>query len=134
MWKKVTFAALSTSKIRVQINEALASHSWITEVEAYTEGGVESASGVQWLVSDQLGTSRMVVDQSGSLSSVKRHDYLPFGEEVGAGVGGRTTGQGYSIDDRIRQRFTSKDRDDETGLDYFEARYYSPKMGRFTSP
>ncbi|HEV8370417.1 MAG TPA: RHS repeat-associated core domain-containing protein [Pyrinomonadaceae bacterium] len=29
---------------------------------------------------------------------------------------------------------TSKERDNETGLDYFLARYYSSAMGRFTSP
>lgn len=31
-------------------------------------------------------------------------------------------------------RFTSKERDSETGLDYFGARYLSAAMGRFTSP
>ncbi len=31
-------------------------------------------------------------------------------------------------------RFTSKERDSETGLDYFGARYYSGAQGRFTGP
>src|SRR6185503_18988193 len=53
-------------------------------------GGVASAQ-VQWLVTDQLGTPRMVIDQTGALANVKRHDYLPFGEELSAGTGGRTT-------------------------------------------
>jgi RHS repeat-associated protein len=67
------------------------------------------------------------------LTGIKRHDYLPFGEELGAGVGGRTTGQGY-VADNVRQKFGGgKERDDETGLDYFGARYYSSTMGRFTS-
>jgi RHS repeat-associated protein len=30
--------------------------------------------------------------------------------------------------------FTGKERDGETGLDYFGARYYSGAQGRFTSP
>ena len=30
--------------------------------------------------------------------------------------------------------FTGKERDAETGLDFFEARYYSAAQGRFTSP
>ena len=34
----------------------------------------------------------------------------------------------------MRQKFTSKERDNETGLDYFLARYYSSTQGRFTSP
>ena len=34
----------------------------------------------------------------------------------------------------MRQKLTSKERDIETGLDYFLARYYSSPQGRFTSP
>ena len=48
--------------------------------------------------------------------------------------GGRTTAQGYGMSDGVRQQFTSKERDSETGLDYFGARYYSSAQGRFTSP
>jgi RHS repeat-associated protein len=33
-----------------------------------------------------------------------------------------------------RSRFTDKQRDTESGNDYFEARYYSSAMGRFMSP
>jgi RHS repeat-associated protein len=96
-----------------------------------TDGG-----RVKWLVGDHLGTPRMVVDQSGDLTGanqVIRHDYLPFGEEILVNTGIRTTTNGY-VGDGIRQKFTGKDRDSETGLDYFEARYYAGKQGRFTSP
>jgi RHS repeat-associated protein len=48
--------------------------------------------------------------------------------------GGRTTAQGYGLYDGVRQQFTGKERDTETGLDYFGARYYSSAQGRFTSP
>jgi RHS repeat-associated protein len=65
---------------------------------------------------------------------VKRHDYLPFGEELFAGAGSRTVAQGYAANDGVRQQFTAKERDIETGLDYFEARYYASTQGRFTSP
>ena len=97
-------------------------------------GSVRPGYGVQWLVTDQLGTPRMIFDESGSLANVKRHDYLPFGEELPAAIGLRTTGQGYSAGDGVRQKFTQQERDNETGLDYFGARYYSSAMGRFTSP
>jgi RHS repeat-associated protein len=40
---------------------------------------------------------------------------------------------GYSYD-AICYKFTGKERDSETGLDYFEARYYSSSMGRFMQP
>lgn len=92
-----------------------------------------SSTQVNWLVSDQLGTPRMIFDQSGSLATVSRHDYLPFGEELFAGIGGRTTALGYTNGDGARQKFTLKERDIETGLDYFGARYYASTQGRFTS-
>jgi RHS repeat-associated protein len=57
---------------------------------------------------------------------------MPFGEELGASVGGRTTGMGFSVTDGLRQKFTQKERDIETGLDYFGARYYGSMQGRFT--
>lgn len=50
------------------------------------------------------------------------------------GTGGRITSQGYGGTDNVRQKFTSYERDDETGLDYAKARYYSSTQGRFTGP
>jgi RHS repeat-associated protein len=43
------------------------------------------------------------------------------------------TTQGYT-GDGTGQKFTQKERDNETGLDYFGARYYSSIQGRFTGP
>jgi len=48
-------------------------------------------------------------------------------------VGGRMSGLGFSVVDGLRSQFTSKERDNETGLDYFGARYYGSLLGRFTS-
>ncbi|HYV24763.1 MAG TPA: RHS repeat-associated core domain-containing protein [Pyrinomonadaceae bacterium] len=90
-------------------------------------GGVD----IRWLVADQLGTPRIIFDQSGSLATTSRHDYLPFGEELTT-QGGRTPQLGY-VGDSTRQKFTQKERDNETGLDYFGARDYASIQGRFTS-
>jgi RHS repeat-associated protein len=91
------------------------------------------SSQVSWLITDHLGTPRMIMDQTGNLANVKRHDYMPFAEELFAGMGSRNSTQGYSGGDGIRQQFSSKERDIETGLDYFGARYYGSVLGRFTS-
>ena len=64
---------------------------------------------------------------------MSRHDYLPFGEEISAGVGGRTAEQFFVLNPTFTRRFAGKERDEETGLDYSVARYYSAEMGRFTS-
>jgi RHS repeat-associated protein len=95
-------------------------------------GSPKPGFGVQWLVADHLGTPRMILDETGSLANVKRHDYLPFGEELLQGL--RSASLGYAIGDGVRQQFTSYERDLETDLYYAKARYYSAKQGRFTSP
>ena len=128
VWRKFTFSPITTSKIRVTINSVPDSWSRVVEIQAFgTSAGGEK---IQWLVTDHLGTPRMVVDQTGTLASVRRHDYLPFGEEL---FTGRSAAKGYGIGDGVRQQFTQKERDNETGLDYFLARYYSSTQGRFTS-
>ncbi|MDQ3919123.1 MAG: RHS repeat-associated core domain-containing protein, partial [Acidobacteriota bacterium] len=101
-------------------------------LDAWQSGA--AGADIRWMVADQLGTPRMVVDRTGSLAGVTRHDYLPFGEELSAGVGGRTPTQGYGAADSVRQKFTGYERDDETKLDYAQARCYSNVQGRFTSP
>jgi RHS repeat-associated protein len=40
---------------------------------------------------------------------------------------------GYAASDTFNPKFTGKERDTETGLDYFGARYFSGAQGRFTS-
>src|SRR6185436_1579192 len=61
---------------------------------------------------------------------VARHDYMPFGEEINPN-GNRGAALGYG-GDGIRQKFTEKERDSESSLDYFGARYYNSRIGRFT--
>jgi RHS repeat-associated protein len=92
---------------------------------------IEPSAGTRYTTSDHLGSPRVVSNSSAGV--VSRHDYKPFGEELGAGEGGRTTAMGYDAADGLRQKFTSKERDNETGLDYLLARYYSSTQGRFTS-
>jgi len=72
----------------------------------------------------------MVMDESGAVKA--RHDYFPWGEELL--TASRTGALGYQANDGVSQKFTSKERDAETGLDYFGARYMSSAQGRFTSP
>jgi RHS repeat-associated protein len=83
------------------------------------------------LSDDHLGTPRLITDSNGLVA--ERHDYLPFGEEVAAGTFGRNQTYG-STAGLVNQKFTGKERDSESGLDYFGARYYGSALGRFTSP
>ena len=71
-------------------------------------------------LTDWLGTRRMLADQYGNLAQTC--DSLPFGD--GESCPATPT----------EHLFTGKERDAESGNDYFEARYYSSAMGRFMSP
>jgi RHS repeat-associated protein len=75
---------------------------------------------VEYYALDALGSVRVVTDANGQV--LRRHDYHPFGEEYRP-----PTGQ------PDRRLFTAKERDAETGLDYFGARYYRADLGRFTT-
>jgi RHS repeat-associated protein len=60
-------------------------------------------------------------------------------EEIASGVNGRavcnsTGSYPAGSPDLQPTKFTGKERDSETGLDYFGARYMSSAQGRFTSP
>jgi RHS repeat-associated protein len=92
---------------------------------------IAQPGGTAYLTPDHLGSTRAVTDRAGNIRA--RHDYLPFGEELDAGIAGRTTQIGYTQPDSTRQRFTSKERDSESKLDFFGARYYASHHGRFTS-
>ena len=83
-----------------------------------------------YLTADHLGSPRVNTDNVGAVKA--RHDYYAFGEEIFSGISGRTSSQKY-VGDNIRQKFTGYERDDESGLDYAQARYYSSQHGRFTS-
>jgi RHS repeat-associated protein len=80
---------------------------------------------------DHLGSTRLVTDANGSVVALR--DYLPYGEQIRVGVGGRQAVYGAALGSTLG--FTGKERNaEEPGLDYFGARYFSAAQGRFTSP
>jgi RHS repeat-associated protein len=83
------------------------------------------ADVVKYVYQDAIGNVRVVTDAQGNV--IERHDYLPTGEEWCGGQVCSSVPAGQPL------RFTGKERDTETGLDYFGARYYSATLGRFTT-
>jgi hypothetical protein len=98
-------------------------------MSAYSERSGALYREIFWLISDHLGTTRMIAERTGSLAGIKRHDYLPFGESANS-LGGRATMQGY-VAESVRQGFTGYEEDAETGLDYAQARRFSSEQGRW---
>jgi RHS repeat-associated protein len=82
---------------------------------------------VEYYHTDAIGNVRAVTNGAGQV--VERHDYLPFGEECTTG----TCASNPGLNGGQPRKFTGKERDAETGLDYFGARYYGSKLGRFTT-
>jgi RHS repeat-associated protein len=78
---------------------------------------------VEYYTTDAIGSVRAVTQRVNGVLQVTHHDFMPFGEEVAPPTA--------SQDKRL---FTGKERDAETGQDYFEARYLRAGLGRFTSP
>jgi RHS repeat-associated protein len=81
----------------------------------------DSSNNVTYYFSDHLGTARIVANSSGT--AVDDSDFYPFGGER---VIASSSGNHY--------KFTGKERDSESSLDNFGARYDSSSMGRFMSP
>jgi len=98
------------------------------------EYGTGATTQTRYVTVDGLGSTRLITDASGNVTS--RHEYAPFGEELtGTSNGVRSTANGFAgAEPGVRQEFTGKERDAETGLDYFGARYFTGAQGRWSSP
>jgi RHS repeat-associated protein len=106
----------------------------------YSDQAVTS-SGTSWVFTDMLGSTRATTSGTGSSgygTVTECYDYLPFGRMLRSSDNGRGSCHHPNPDDQvdsaIPQKFTGKERDAETGLDYFGARYYSGAQARFASP
>jgi RHS repeat-associated protein len=81
----------------------------------------DSSSNVTYYFSDHLGTARIVANSSGA--PVDDSDFYPFGGE-----------RVYTNSGPQNYKFTGKERDSESGLDNFGARYDSSQYCRFMTP
>jgi RHS repeat-associated protein len=94
-------------------------------------------TGTLYLTSDHLGSTRLITTPVVPFgvtvaSPTSRSDYLAFGQEIPNTTAWNRAS--YVVDSSQTLKFTSKERDAETGLDFFGARYFSSAQGRFTGP
>ncbi|MGH9356218.1 MAG: RHS repeat-associated core domain-containing protein, partial [Terriglobia bacterium] len=82
---------------------------------------VDSSGKAEYYLPDALGSSRVITDANGAI--LDDCDFLPFGDEQCV-----TSSSGNNY------KFTGKERDNESGNDYFSARSYASQYSRFTSP
>jgi RHS repeat-associated protein len=110
-----------------------------TTVFVYDSGGklaaeystaLASSPQVNYLTVDHLGSSRVTTNAAGAV--IARKDFSAFGERTVTSQ--RVSGLGYtSVTGEPRQDYAGYQKDDETGLEYAQARYYNAGHGRFTS-
>ena len=80
----------------------------------------KSTNGVFYYFSDHLKTASVITDSAGNIKS--ESDFYPWGGELQ-----------FVNNDSNHYKFTGKERDSETQLDYFGARHYSNGLGRWVS-
>ena len=100
--------------------------STINEEYVYFNGAriarVDRPSGtVHYYFSDELSSASTITDPSGNVQ--ERYYYYPYGGLV-TSIGSDTN----------HYKFTGKERDSESNLDMFGARYYGSSLGRFMTP
>jgi len=76
-----------------------------------------TSTGVSYFLTDHLGTTTSLTDGSGTV--VETLNYDSFGNNAGSA--------------RTRYTYTGRERDPDTGLLYYRARFYDPQLGRFIS-
>ncbi len=86
--------------------------------------GTERNDHRHYFLKDHLGTIRVTIDADGEVTSAQ--EYYPYG----AYLGNLT----YNLsENNARYKFTEKERDFETGYDYFGARFFDSFLGRWHS-
>jgi RHS repeat-associated protein len=86
-----------------------------------------SGSDTYFTLTDWLGSKRAEVSAGGCAST---YASFPYGDGL---LTGSFTGI-PACPDATEHHFTGKERDTESGLDYFGARYYASAVGRWQSP
>lgn len=83
----------------------------------------DAGPAVQYHLGDHLGSSHTVVGGTnvGGNAFINREEYFPYGETSFGSFG------------RKRYRYSGKERDEESGLYYYGARYLAPWMCRWVS-
>jgi RHS repeat-associated protein len=112
-----------------QVTELNVSGAWVHSnayaggrmVATYEGPAGPAAAGYHFHLTDWLGTNRMQVSPGGGQDEICTS--YPFGDGLNC------TGP-----DATEHHFTGKERDSESGLDYFGVRYLNSNLGRFMTP
>jgi RHS repeat-associated protein len=115
-----------------QRTNAYAAGKLIGTYDMASNGQGAQVAALHFHLEDPLGTRRMQLN--GNLATLGQPETdiqsLPFGDQLNP----YPDQYAAASDDSTPLHFTGKERDAESGNDYFGARYYASAMGRFMSP
>ena len=111
------------TKVVVNMPQGLGRYG-IEKADHVAEGG--STQTFEWYLKNHLGSTMLVYGSGGGTSGGLQaaYDYRSFGEQIE--LTSPSTG-------KVTENFTGKEKDDETQLDYFGARYLDPMLGMWIS-
>lgn len=119
------FFYAGTSERQIAMEPYQTGEPWIDYVWLGNERVAEIFGGApRYFFTDQVGSTVLVADAGGNTMAGWPHKYTAFGMDDPHYV--PPTGE--------RERFAGKERDPESGMDYFEARHFGSTVGRFVSP
>ena len=123
---KGTVAGVTTVYIAGVYEQSGAASTSYYEGGAMRRAGYASSNGVFYLLQDQLKSTSVIADQAGAEAA--RQFFYPYGGNRG----------GAAFSELTTKRFTGQYHEQglpgSEGLSYYNARWYDPQLGRFTSP
>jgi RHS repeat-associated protein len=133
-WNATGWASVGAHRYwRLYLTNTPGPGAWLNELQLVAETNYvffngkrvarrDPSGAVHYYLSDHLGSTTMVVSAAGAIEN--ESDYYPWGGELK--ISAADAGNHY--------KFTGKERDAESGLDYFGARYYGNGLGRWVTP
>jgi len=83
----------------------------------------DADNSVKYYFADNLGSASVITNATGAMPPLEESDYYPYGGEMP-----------ITNTDPNHYKFTGKERDSESNLDNFGARYFASSLGRFMTP
>src|SRR5574344_2092386 len=110
----------NATKVVVNLPQGLGRY----DIASASEPSANTVPSFEWYLKNHLGSTMLVYGINGNDGSLKAaYDYRAFGEQVDLTM----------PNDKVTETFTGKEKDDETELSYFGARYLDQMLGMWVS-
>src|SRR5437667_2309919 len=91
VWTQFTFASITTAKIRVLINNSLATYSRVTEIEAYKAGATPTPTPTPGGINVAIAANTGIASATSTSSSNYAVRAVNGGDGIGSNYNGKTS-------------------------------------------